>query len=216
MTTFIFRVFDISESVIMLTIDNKIQYHNRIQVFKRLPIKNMNDIFAKSRNGHLLKDTYDKEYNSLHIFSNGLYPANVLSNLARKEFVYDGVHCASIEGFLQSLKIKDPDKQTEICAMMGGSAKKISKKGSDWLNTQTLYWKGREYKRDSKEYEELVLKAFLECYKQNEVFKTALDSTKGMKLTHKHGSNDKTKTILTADEFIKILTTIRDDKPEQN
>lgn len=168
------------------------------------------DFFAKSRNGHLLKDTFDKEKNTLDIHSNGLYPANVLSNLAKKPFVFEGVECSSIEGFLQSLKTQDAEEQKQICALYGGSAKKISKNHMEWQKTQKLYWQGKEYDRNSKEYRELLENVFFQCYLQNEIFRTALDATKGIKLTHTDGKHDAAETILTAEEFIDILTSIRD------
>ena len=168
------------------------------------------NFFVKSRNGHLLKDTFDKSKNTLDICSSGLYPANVLSNMAHKPFVFENVECSSIEGFLQSLKVKDFEKQKEICKMLGGSAKKSSKKNSDWLKTQVLYWQGIEYNRQSDKFFNLIKRAFESCYNQNEIFQKALASTKGIKLTHSMGQNDKTKTIFTTDEFIKILNELRD------
>ena len=39
----------------------------------------MGDVFATTRNGHLLVDSYDPETNTLDLRSNGLYPSNVLS-----------------------------------------------------------------------------------------------------------------------------------------
>lgn len=169
------------------------------------------DIFATSRNGHLLKDTYDKDANSLDIRSNGLYPANVLSNLAHNEFVFDGIQCGSIEGVLQSLKVNDSEKQKEICALYGGSAKKISSKHKNWQDSQTLYWQGKEFKRDSFEYKEFLKRVFKECYLQNDVYRTALDSTKGKKLTHKDGKTNIKETVLSASEFVEILTDTRDN-----
>ena len=56
---------------------------------------------ATTRNGHELKDMYNPETNTLDIRSNGLYPSNVLSNLCSNAFVFDGVECGSMEGFLQ-------------------------------------------------------------------------------------------------------------------
>lgn len=82
--------------------------------------------FATSRNGHELKDMYDPETNTLDIRSNGLYPSNVLSNMYSNAFVFEGVECGSMEGFLQSLKCKDEERQKQICAMKGGEAKKHS------------------------------------------------------------------------------------------
>lgn len=170
------------------------------------------DFFAKSRNGHILKDTFNRENNTLDIYSSGLYPANVLSNLAPKEFCFDGVRCASIEGFLQSLKIKDKQKQIEVCAMYGGSAKERSKKFTQWLHTHKLYWLEKEYDRFSDSYNKLIVRAFKACYEQNEIFRQALDSTKGKTLIHSSGKSDAKTTIITKEEFIKILTDLRDNK----
>lgn len=167
------------------------------------------DIYAKQRNGHLLIDTFDRTSNTLDIRSNGLYPSNVLSNLAHNEFEYDGVKCSSLEGFLQSLKTSDEVKQQEICLMYGGSAKKNGQKFMHWKENGKLYWKGKEYKRDSEEFYELVLGAYKACYQQNDIFKTALNSTMGKKLTHSSGKNDKTDTILTREEFVHFLEQIR-------
>ena len=57
--------------------------------------------FATSRNGHELKDMYDPETNTLDIRSKGLYPSNVLSNMYSNGFLFDGMECGSMEGFLQ-------------------------------------------------------------------------------------------------------------------
>ena len=44
---------------------------------------------------------------AVDIWSTKPYPANVLSNLHPNAFEIDGIKCASMEGFLQSLKKKD-------------------------------------------------------------------------------------------------------------
>lgn len=168
------------------------------------------DFFAKSRNGHLLKDTFNRENNTLDIYSTGLYPANVLSNLAPKEFVFDGVECASIEGFLQSLKVNDIKKQKEICGLYGGSAKESSKKFTQWLKTHKLYWQEKEYDRFSSQYIDLLKRAYKACYEQNEIFRQALESTKGTTLTHSTGGINPSTTVITKYEFTKILTDLRD------
>ncbi len=168
------------------------------------------DYFAKYRNGHQLKDTYDKEKNTLDINSLGLYPANVLSNLAQKAFVFQGVQCGSIEGFLQSLKYKNTDEQAKVCLLYGGSAKNAGKK-SDWMKSLTLYWKGTPVNRLSAEYNSLIKKAYYACWAQNELFREALQATRGMTLTHQRGRQDKTKTILTEKEFCEILQDLRDN-----
>jgi len=44
----------------------------------------------------------------MNIGSGNGYPSSALSNFAAHPFVIDGVHCASMEGFLQSLKFDKP------------------------------------------------------------------------------------------------------------
>ena len=79
---------------------------------------------ATPRNGHESQDMYNPETNTLDIRSNGLYPSGVLSNLCSNGFRFDGIVCGSMEGFLQSLKQQDLDKQRQICSMKGGNARK--------------------------------------------------------------------------------------------
>jgi predicted NAD-dependent protein-ADP-ribosyltransferase YbiA (DUF1768 family) len=51
------------------------------------------------------------------------YPSAALSNFAPHSFVIDGVECASMEGFLQSLKFSSPEMQKEVCKLVGKAAK---------------------------------------------------------------------------------------------
>ena len=46
-----------------------------------------------------------------------------LSNFYPHAFTFDGVKCASMEGFLQSLKYVCPKKQRAVCALSGKDAK---------------------------------------------------------------------------------------------
>lgn len=169
--------------------------------------------FATSRNGHELKDMYNPETNTLDIRSNGLYPSNVLSNLCSNRFVFDGMICGSMEGFLQSLKQKDLDKQRQICSMKGGNARK--KSVTSWQTDQILWWKGREINRQSDEFRLLVEDAYEDMFFQNERFRTALMQTRGMKLAHTTGEENPYKTILTPSEFCGILEQIRESYDQQ-
>lgn len=85
------------------------------------------DYKATTRNGHKLMDFYNPETNTLDIRSNGLYPSNVLSNMCSNRFIFNGVECGRMEGFLQSIKHEDIDKQRQICSMKGGNAKKTQR-----------------------------------------------------------------------------------------
>lgn len=136
------------------------------------------------------------------------YPANALSNFAPHPFTIDGVECASMEGFLQSLKFKDPEIQKYVCTLVGKQAK-YKGKNKKWWKTQTLYWQGEEIGRHSKEYQELLDRAY-SCLSINERFSTALLRTKNAVLTHSIGKNDPTHTILTEQEFCSRLMKIRE------
>lgn len=143
----------------------------------------------------------------MDIGSKTKYPASALSNFSPHPFTIDGVQCASMEGFLQSLKFKNPDMQIEVCKLVGKSAKFKGKK-KKWWRDQILYWKGTEYKRDSKEYQELLTKAFNALF-ENEGFRNALEATQNAVLTHSIGKRDIHRTVLTEREFISQLNRLR-------
>ena len=136
--------------------------------------------------------------------------SKTLSNFAEHHFVIDGVKCASMEGFLQSLKFKDIYRQIEICQLYGKDAKFKGKK-KKWYRNQVLYWQGKEIKRDSNEYRFLLDKAF-KALSLNNDFKQALSDTGKNKLIHSIGKNDIRRTVLTEKEFILRLYKIRGDR----
>ena len=127
------------------------------------------------------------------------YPSTALSNFAPHPFVIDGVECASMEGFLQSLKFSSPDMQKVVCQLVGKAAKFKGKK-KKWWRTQILYWQGKEIYRHSEEYQQLLDRAF-EALAQNSSFQKALLATGDAVLTHSIGKSDATQTVLTRAEF---------------
>ena len=135
------------------------------------------------------------------------WPSAALSNFAPHPFIIDGVECASMEGFLQSLKYKEPDMQIEVCKLVGKAAKFKGKK-KKWWRTQTLYWQGQEFKRDSQEYQDLLDRAF-DALAQNTGFQKALLATGKATLTHSIGKSKEQETVLTKQEFCSRLTNIR-------
>ena len=137
------------------------------------------------------------------------WPSAALSNFTPHPFEIDGVACASMEGFLQSLKFKKPDMQVEICKLVGKAAKFKGKK-KKWWKTQTLYWQGVEYKRDSKEYQDLLDRAF-SALAQNTSFQKALLATNNATLTHSLGKSKIQETVLTKQEFCSRLLRIRNE-----
>ena len=144
----------------------------------------------------------------MDIGSGNGYPAGAPSNFAPHGFVIDGIECSSMDGFLQSLKFSSPEMQVEVCKLVGKAAK--SKGASkNWRQKQTLYWKGKTYKRESAEYQKLLDKAYNQLAK-NEGFRKALLATGNATLTHSKGKKKMSETVLTTKEFTSRLTKIRE------
>ena len=143
----------------------------------------------------------------MDIGSGSGYPAAALSNFSPHPFVLDGVACASMEGFLQSLKFSNPDMQVHVCSLVGLKAK-YKGKGKRWWLGQTLYWRGVEYKRDSDEYQALLDRAY-DAMSQNDGFKRALLATGNSTLTHSLGKSNISQTVLTESEFMRRLYRLR-------
>lgn len=145
----------------------------------------------------------------MDIGSKSGWPASSLSNFAPHPFVFNGVECASMEGLLQSFKFDKPHIQEVVCTLTGLTAKRRGqKRNKAWKSKQTLWWKGKEYKRDSKEYQELLDWAFA-ALSENTSFERALLATNDAVLTHKIGRNKISETVLTQAEFCSRLMKIR-------
>ena len=143
----------------------------------------------------------------MDIGSGKRYPSNSLSNFSPHPFTFDGVECNSMEGFLQSLKFKNPDMQVEVCKMVGLKAK-YKGKHKKWWRTQTLWWKGEEIDRHSDRYQELLDGAY-KALSKNKKFARALLASGKSALTHSLGKSDTHRTILTVREFCGRLEDLR-------
>lgn len=141
----------------------------------------------------------------IDINSIGEYPCNALSNLYKRTFIFEGVKCHSMEGFLQSLKFRDADDQIAICLLDGIRAKRSGRNAPDWRINQTLYWKNQRIDRRSGEYIDLLTAAYDAMFDQCPDFTQALIDTHDHLLTHSIGCNDPKETILTTKEFISLL-----------
>ncbi len=133
--------------------------------------------------------------------------AKALSNLCPYSFTFDDVYCASMESFIQSLKVKEPNVQREVCSKTGPFCYSIREMFDDWRKTQKVYWKGKEICRQNYEYTSLLIKAYEALVNQSPLYYYALKKVKenGYNLAHSIGCNDITETLLTPDEFVKIL-----------
>ena len=69
---------------------------------------------------------------------------------------------------------------------------------------------GKEIDRHSKEYQDLIDKAY-DCISKNDGFRRALLATGNATLTHSIGKRDESKTILTEREFCSRLMRLRNE-----
>ena len=145
----------------------------------------------------------------MDIGSGNGYPQANLSNFHPHPFVIDGVQCNSMEGFLQSLKFESVEMQEYVCTLVGRAAK-FKGKDKKWYKNQTLYWRGKAIKRDSKEYQDLLDRAYA-ALNENTSFRKALEATGDAVLTHSIGKSDITHTVLTKKEFCSRLMRLRED-----
>ena len=146
----------------------------------------------------------------MNISSKGSYPANKLSNFAGHSFIFDGVQCASMEGLLQSFKFKEPAIQEYVCTLVGMAAKKRgSSRTKTWQRVQTLWWKGKEYPRKSKEYQELLTAAYDAMFDGSESFRRALVAAGNCTFEHSIGRTNQAETVLTISEFCGQLNRLR-------
>lgn len=145
---------------------------------------------------------------AIDIHSKGKWPSNALSNFYPHRFKVDGVWCAGMEGFLQSLKTPSIAEQKEICGLSGKEAKMRST--NSWKAEQTLYWNGgRGIRRDSDQFQGLIRKAYRAMFEQCPEFYEALKATENKQLFHSIGNPIQNDTILTENELCDILTELR-------
>ena len=142
-----------------------------------------------------------------------------LSNLYPHPFTFymedgDYAECASMESFIQSLRVSDPKLQKEICKNYSGyAAYKLRLSLNDWRKEGIVYWNGRAIYRQSDAYTELITKAYDCLFEGNEVFrKLVLPHFKGKHLIHSIGCNTECETLLTPKEYLFQLRRLMERK----
>lgn len=141
----------------------------------------------------------------LNIHSKGKYPSNVLSNFYSHRFTFEGCTFECMEGFLQSLKFQSENEKARFSEMDGKAAKLA---GAD-KKYMSLHWQGKTYNRNSKEYADLLLKAYEAMCFQNMMFQDALKASYPRILMHTIGKWRREQTVLTWWEFTRILSKLR-------
>ena len=122
---------------------NNVQYSNRTAFFKG---KSSVSFGAKPKDTTLVID----------VKARAPYPANVLSNFSKTNFVFDGVQIRSLEGLFQALKVNDPTMQRKLCAMSGFEAKSKAKSIRRGNGEVMCFWQGKRFAKDSPEFKELL------------------------------------------------------------
>ena len=140
----------------------------------------------------------------IDIYSKKRGAAGRLSNFTRRDFTFDGVRCRSIEGVLQSFKFESESEQRIVCGLWGIQAK-LAGEGRDWKTSQTLYWRGKSYLRDSGEYAALVSRLYMTAYDQDEQLRRDVKKAARRGVCHSIGGHDPKETVLTEEEFVGNL-----------
>ncbi|MGH9552277.1 MAG: hypothetical protein ACRD3W_23020 [Terriglobales bacterium] len=136
--------------------------------------------------------------------------ARALSNFTHRSFVLDGVQCASIEGVLQATKTANVATQKARCLLSGVEAKHSGRNGPDWQRDQMLHWQNSAMPRKGAEYRAFLERLFNAVFAQCPEFCQSLADSGQATLTHSIGKTDRSKTVLTRQEFIQQLERLRE------
>ena len=152
--------------------------------------ENCVDISYKDAVSSPLSNLYPHKF-SLH----SLYPLAYVDELK--------IIAPSMESFLQGIKIKDVELQRNFIRNYSGlDACRMSAVLDGWKETQTLYYNGVAYKRDSEDYDWLITSAYDALFETNDIFREiVLPRFKGKYLIHTLGKDNKAETVLTEAEF---------------
>lgn len=141
------------------------------------------------------------------------FPFGMLDPSAPVRFEIDGVQCASLDGFLESLKFERIIDQKNINKRVGNDAKKRGKEKDNPGNqraNRVLYWQGDTFKRNSKTFNKLLVRVFREMAK-NARYQAALMATQDVNFRYPKGKANKKDTILTKKELTDNLKKLRAD-----
>ncbi len=138
-------------------------------------------------------------------------PNNILCNFSPSFFIFDKTMINSMEGFLQSLKVKDIETQRKVCQLPGFLAKKMGNylRRSGQFDGEHLFWQGQSINRNTSEYQNILDKVYKAKYFYDKEFRETLAQSCGYTLTHKIGKTSPQETVLTEEEFINHLNELR-------
>lgn len=133
----------------------------------------------------------------------GMYP-KLLSNLFPYKFKFKGCTLNSLECFFQGIKFKDKRMQKKLFKYSGKEALVLQQATTyNWMENGIVYWRGKEVKRDSKEYDDIIDELYISAI-QNEFYRNAIKNCK-LPIVHLVGENSKNETVFTRYEFEYML-----------
>ena len=133
----------------------------------------------------------------------GMYP-KLLSNLFPYKFKFKGCTLNSIECFFQGIKFKNKKLQKQLFKYSGKEALVLQEATSyNWKETGIVYWRGKEIKRDSKEYDDIIDELYISAI-QNDFYRNAIKNCK-LPIVHLVGEKFKNETVFTRFVFEYML-----------
>ena len=136
--------------------------------------------------------------------------SKVLSNLFPYKFYFKGHKIACAESIFQAFKFNDKKMQKLVFEYDALNANRVKACSNyDWKNTNKVYFWGKEFDRNSNEYEDFIDEVYVSLL-QNPLFVQALKNVKDKYIMHAMGETDKSKTTFTRFEFEKQLNALKD------
>jgi hypothetical protein len=115
---------------------------------------------------------------------------------------------ASVEGFIQGIKYPMDHPQRHFTFGLVG---KYAKKAGKHAENKFVWWKGEAIRYQSPEHTALIERAIRARFNENPEALRALRATEGLTLMHDVGHPDSPTTSLRREQFVDILTRIRDE-----
>ena len=169
------------------------------------------------------KPAQDRRDEPINIRLRGEY--GLLSNLAETPFELDGVEYASVEAFIQAIKIPETDPKREQVVSMSGVAAKFAANDENQAVERSLkeggiasvYYQGQAIEYRSVEHLELIESAIRAKFEQNADLRDLLVATGDTELTHQPSKKAESPyTSLPAKAFCMILTNLRFEYQSQD
>lgn len=136
--------------------------------------------------------------------------SKLLSNLFPYQFYFRGLKLASIESFFQGIKFKNKKAQKLVFDYSGMPSNHIKMASDfDWQETQTIFFQGKAYNRDSFEYDQLIDELYISLL-QNPLYRNAIKKVGKKQIIHSIGKEEKSETVFTRFEFEFMLNCLKD------